>query len=82
MQIEYKVTLKENGRLVLPLKIREKLGVVAGDQLLFSMGDELKVSPLKASVRECQQIIQKYNVNNISLVDSLKETRKEDADHE
>lgn len=82
MQAEYKVTLKENGRLVLPIKIREELGVVAGDQLLFSLGDELKVTPLKTSVRECQQIIKKYNVNKISLVDSFIETRREEASHE
>ena len=82
MQAEYKVTLKENGRLVLPIKIREKLGVVAGDQLLFSLGDELKVTPLKTSVRECQQIVQKYNVNKISLVDSLKQTRQEELDND
>ncbi|MBP9726894.1 MAG: AbrB/MazE/SpoVT family DNA-binding domain-containing protein [Gammaproteobacteria bacterium] len=82
MQAEYKVTLKENGRLVLPIKIREKLGVVAGDQLLFSMGDELKVTSLKASVRECQQIVKKYNVKNISLVDSLKKTRQEESNND
>lgn len=82
MQAEYKVTLKENGRLVLPIKIREKLGVVAGDQLLFSLGDELKVTPLKAAVRECQQIVQEYNVNKISLVDSLKKTRQEELDND
>lgn len=79
---EYKITLKENGRLILPIKIREKLGVVAGDQLLFSLGNELKVTSLKTSVRECQEIIQKYNVNKISLVDSLKQTRQEDSEHD
>lgn len=79
---EYKVTLKENGRLILPIKIREKLGIVAGDQLLFSLGDELKVTSLKTSVRECQQIVQKYNVKKISLVDSLKQTRQEDSEHD
>lgn len=82
MQAEYKVTLKENGRLVLPIKIREKLGVVAGDQLLFTLGDELKVTPLKTSIRECQQIVQKYNVKKIPLVDSFIETRREEAKHE
>ncbi len=82
MQAEYKVTLKENGRLVLPMKIREKLGVVAGDQLLFSLGDELKVTSLKTSIRECQQIVQKYNVNKISLVDSLKQARQEELDND
>ncbi len=80
MHLEYKITVKENGRLVLPIKIREQLGITKGDQLLFILDKELKVVPLKTSLKQFQERIKNVNKKHISLVDSLKETRKMEKD--
>jgi len=80
MQKKYKVTIGNNGRLVLPCKVREYLHIKSGDQVLLVLDQELKILPLKESFKQIQQLVKSYNTNNISLVDSLKITRTQEKD--
>lgn len=82
MRAEYKVTIHENGRMVLPIKVRQQMQIVPGDQVLLIMDQDIKIIPLKNSVQRIQNKIKKMNTLNISLVDSLKETRDADFKHE
>lgn len=82
MHAEYKITIKENGRFVLPIKVREKLGITAGDQLLLVLDKDIRIIPLKESLHRFQQRVKSCNKQNISLVDSLKKTRLAEFDNE
>jgi len=79
MQLEYKVTVGENGRLILPIKIREQLNLLTGDQVMLVLSEGLKVIPIKDKVRELQAMIKSRNPENISLVDSLIESRRKES---
>jgi len=82
MHLEYKVTIGENGRILLPAKIREHLHVSAGDQLMLILDKDLRITPIKKLVKEFQALVKSYNKNNISLVESLKESRRQDSKKE
>ena len=82
MHLEYKLTIQANGRLVLPIKIREQLGLVTGDQILLVLDKDLKIIPLKETLRHIQDKIKKMNKEGISLVGALKQTRQSEFDHE
>ena len=79
--MEYKVTLSENGRIILPVKIRKELNLVPGDHIMLSLnGSQVQIRTLKDTIRNFQEIVKAHNVNKISLVDSLKQSRTEDND--
>ena len=80
--MEYKVTIGENGRILIPAKIREHFKISSGDQIIIQAGDELKIIPVKNMVHKFQSLIKNLNKENISLVDSLKETRIEEFKNE
>lgn len=82
MHTEYKITIKANGRLVLPIKVREQLGITAGDQFLLIVDKDLKMISLKESIRRMQEKVKKHNAQGISLVRSLKKTRSDEMNNE
>ncbi len=82
MHLEYKVTLGNNGRLLLPAKIRKHFKIAEGDQLMLVADQELKLVPLKNIVHQFQAFVKSHNKNKISLVDSLRNTRSEDFNNE
>ena len=82
MHMEYKITLQANGRLVLPVKIRKQLGITTGDKILLVLDKELKIIPLKETLRQIQEKVKKHNTEGISLVNSLKETRMAESKNE
>ena len=75
MYMELKVTMEENGRILIPSKIREHLELLPGDQMMLVVDEVLKIIPLKDTVRKHQAFIKSRNKDNISLVKSLKESR-------
>lgn len=82
MSLSFKTTIGANGRVLLPTKIREKLNLFQGDQVSIVLDDELKIIPLKDTIRKIQTSIKARNPQNISLVDSLIENRRQELQNE
>lgn len=82
MHLKYKVTVSENGRINIPTKIRDQLHISSGDQLMLVFDKELKLIPLKSKIRALQELVKSKNKNNISLLDSLIKSRKEEFDND
>ncbi|MFM8454124.1 MAG: AbrB/MazE/SpoVT family DNA-binding domain-containing protein [Gammaproteobacteria bacterium] len=78
MHLEYRLTVSENGRVLLPAKFRDQYQIKPGDQLLLSCDDDVKLILLSEKIKDFQKIIKKSNKNNISLVDELKKSRSKD----
>jgi AbrB family looped-hinge helix DNA binding protein len=72
----HKVMVGSNGRILLPASIRKKMNINTGDYIVVYYDTELHIMPLKAKIIEAQGIVKKYNQNNLSLVESLKKSRK------
>lgn len=83
MHLEFKSTLGENGRVVLPAKLRHALDISSGDQIVFVLeNQELKVIPLKKTIKHFQSLVSKLNKDKISLVDSLLASRRRELENE
>ncbi|RYE05574.1 MAG: AbrB family transcriptional regulator [Rickettsiaceae bacterium] len=82
MSTEYKLTIGENGRIFLPIKIRETMKLVPGDQIILKLDEELKITPLRNTIRAIQAFIKSKNPSQLSLVDSLIETRHAEINNE
>lgn len=83
MHLELKSTIGENGRMIIPSKIRKLLDLSSGDQVVFVYdNNELKLQPLKSAVVKFQELIKKHNKAKISLVDSLISSRRKESENE
>lgn len=81
--MEFRAVVGENGRLILPVKIRKELNIEAGDRIVLMLDNkELHIRTLKDAVKNYQAVIKAKNINNISLVDSLKQSRKQEVEDE
>ena len=79
--MEFKLTVGHNGGIVLPVLCRKKLNIKKGDQVVALLdNNNLILMSLKAAVKDFQKIIKEHNSENISLVDSLKQSRNEEKD--
>lgn len=81
--MEFRVTVGENGRIILPVKVRKELDIESGDRVVLMLDNkELHLRTLKDTVKNYQTMIKAKNIHNISLVDSLKQSRKQEAEDE
>jgi AbrB family looped-hinge helix DNA binding protein len=70
----------EKGRLVIPAKFREALGIKPGDVVrLEIVNGELKVSTFASRLKRAQERVQRYTTPGKSLVDELIAERREEA---
>lgn len=66
-----------HGRTVIPVALREQLGIKDGDQLLWEIRDgELVVTTRVAQLRRAQALIHRYVPESVSLADELIGERK------
>ena len=71
------VRLGPGGRVVIPVEMREALGLKQGDAMLASLeNNELRLVTLAERVRELQAITNKYHPEGVSLVDELLAERR------
>jgi AbrB family looped-hinge helix DNA binding protein len=81
--LSVKVRLNDNGRIVIPAEMRQKLGILAGDTVLLTVeGDALKIESYRARVRRVQESLRKYIAPGRSLADELIAERREEARRE
>ncbi len=80
---EVRMTLNENGRVVIPAAIRAALGIQAGDELVIRVEqDEIRITTLKSRIERAQKHVRKFAKPGASLVDELIAMRREAARHE
>jgi AbrB family looped-hinge helix DNA binding protein len=81
--LDERVTLNENGRIVIPAVMRKALQVKAGDELLLHVEDgELRVTTRMQRIRKAQELVRKHLGPNPDLVDGFIAERREAAKRE
>ena len=81
--IEAKARINENGRIVIPAEIRQKLEINPGDTLyLTAEGDTLKIESHRARIRRVQESLRRLIPPDRLLSDELIAERREEAKRE
>lgn len=78
-------SVSQGGRIVLPLEIRKKLGIEAGDEVLLEWIEdsaELRLMTHKMRLQKAKKLVQQYIKPKQSIVDELITERREAAKHE
>ena len=83
MQVETRMRINENGRIVIPASYRKALGVDIGDEIILRMeDDELRITTMKRKIERAQRIARKYVKPGVLLSDELIAERREEAKRE
>ena len=81
--VQFKAVVGESGRIFLPSKVRQKMHIHSGDHIMFVMDDDtLRIVTFEEKLRKIQNKFQALNKSGISLVDSLIESRRIEAQNE
>ncbi|MFP3012390.1 MAG: AbrB/MazE/SpoVT family DNA-binding domain-containing protein [Rickettsia sp.] len=76
--IVQKSYIDNNGRLAIPIKVRQKLKLKIGDEVTIKYNDsELIISSFHSNIEKARNILDKYK--DVDLYKELKLMRKEDA---
>lgn len=75
--------INDNGRIVIPAEIRQRMGIKPGDTLFLTLeGDVLKVEPYLARIRRIQESMRHLIPPGRLLSDELIADRREEARRE
>lgn len=78
VRVRTKVT--DGGRIVIPSKIRQALGIEIGDSVTLSLeNDQLKIISSNAALERLQKIFRSRVPEGVSIVDELIRERREEA---
>ncbi len=81
--IEAKARINENGRIVIPAEIRQKMGLEPGDTLFLSIeGQTLRIESQQARIRRIQESLSRLIPPDRVLSDELIGERREEAHQE
>ncbi|HEX6495924.1 MAG TPA: AbrB/MazE/SpoVT family DNA-binding domain-containing protein, partial [Acidobacteriaceae bacterium] len=81
--LDDRVTLNDNGRIVIPAAMRKALKVKPGDELLLHMEDGgIYVTTHAQRIRKAQELVRKRLGPNPDLVDGFIAERREAAKRE
>ena len=81
--LAYKTSIGENGRIIIPARIRKEANLSVGQGIIINLQNgELKISSYHTQLKNIQETVKSYTQNKGSLVDKLFELRKEDKTHE
>ena len=80
---DVKARVNDNGRIVIPAEIRQRMGIKPGDTLFLTLeGDVLKVEPYLARIRRIQESMRRLISPGRLLSDELIADRREEARRE
>jgi AbrB family looped-hinge helix DNA binding protein len=83
MELKTRVQVGEKGRIVIPVDMREALGIKPGDTVDISVKDyEVRISTMQSRLRRAQESVRSYVPAGVSLADELSAERREAAKHE
>ena len=78
-----KITVSQNGRMVIPADFRKALGVANGGEIILRWeDDELRMSTLRQNIARARRRARQYVKPGVSLVDELIAERREAAKRE
>jgi AbrB family looped-hinge helix DNA binding protein len=81
--LDDRVTVNENGRIVIPAAMRKALKVKAGDELLLHYENgSVQMTTRMRRIAEAQALVRRYIPEGVSLVDELIAERREAAKRE
>jgi len=79
----YKSSIGENGRIIIPAKIRKEANLSVGQGIIINVQNgELKISSYNARLKNIQETVKSYTNDKGSLVEKLYELRQEDKNDE
>lgn len=68
------------GRVVLPSELRKELGIADGADVVFSRTEHgIQITTLNQAIRQAQALVRRYVPEGVSLVDELREARRQDG---
>ncbi len=78
MDIETRMRVNENGRVVIPADFRKALGINIGDEVVLRIeDDELRITTLARRIAQAQRLVRKHVKRGVSLADELIAERRE-----
>jgi AbrB family looped-hinge helix DNA binding protein len=73
----------EGGRIVIPAKMRESLGIEVGENVSLQINNNtLQVTTQKEALRQLRELVRKHVPEGVSLVDEMIKERREEAANE
>jgi antitoxin PrlF len=77
------VRIGENGRIVIPVKMRKILGVETGDEVILQPEENtVRITTRRQRIEEARRQIRRYIKPGTNAVDELIAERREAAKHE
>jgi AbrB family looped-hinge helix DNA binding protein len=81
--VEIKAQIDKSGRILVPAKFRNSLGIQPGDEILIRLENgAICLVPFRQAVRMAQETVRRYVPAGNSLVDALIQARREEASSE
>jgi bifunctional DNA-binding transcriptional regulator/antitoxin component of YhaV-PrlF toxin-antitoxin module len=82
-ELRARVRMSEKGRLVIPVAMRQALGMSVGEVIDLRVVDgEVCISTQESRLRRAQERVRRYVPAGVSLADELSAERREAARHE
>ena len=77
------VKIGPGGRIVIPARFRDQLGVKPGDTVWLEVVDEqLRITSIRQAIRHAQDLVRQYVPEGVSLVDELIAERRAEAERD
>jgi len=68
------------GRVVVPSELRKEFGIEDGVDVMFNRTEHgIQMRTLDRAIRQAQELVRRYVPAGVSLVDELREDRKQDS---
>jgi looped-hinge helix DNA binding domain, AbrB family len=75
-----KTKVTEGGRVLIPAKMREALGIKIGENVTLEIeNDELRLRTSRAALRRLQEMVRRHVSPDRSIVDEFLAERREEA---
>jgi bifunctional DNA-binding transcriptional regulator/antitoxin component of YhaV-PrlF toxin-antitoxin module len=68
------------GRVVLPAELRKELGIDDGADVIFRRTEHgIQITTLNQAIEQAQEMVRRYIPAGVSLVEELRQARRQDA---
>jgi AbrB family looped-hinge helix DNA binding protein len=79
-QLTIKTKVASGGRIVIPTRLRQALGIEIGENVTLSVKDNaLQITTQKEALRRIQALVRRHVPEGVSLVEELIKERREEA---